>query len=436
MRFSKLSTIGLTAAALSLASGWIVADAQEAAGAPAIRGTYINFMDAQNARAEGRPIALVSQQFPASTARVPTQAQFGSDATATTGLTLAPYTVVSSRDGNTYSGVIVGSSPDSPATVRVATRIVPMIIEVNSVATSISSSGRITSAPGHYTASAKAADTTCLTAPNDVPVNLVAQSPLFTKTAFSFGGTVIGTTQYVDAFMRGEFYNESHGVPGKYHLLLSPSNEVQAVVVNVPASFGVALDSSLFSGGCGTLTYININWFDAYVQSVILPALAAHDGVTPANLPMLVLYNTVLGVNTRTLTQCCILGYHGATGTAVTDQTYSVTDFESTGLFGPTVADTAIGAHELNEWANDPFGNNPTPAWGHTGQVTGCQNNLEVGDPLSGTDIPTITMPNGFTYHLQELAFFSWFYGAPTVGVNGWYSDNNTFTTDAGPPCT
>jgi hypothetical protein len=44
-------------------------------------------------------------------------------------------------------------------------------------------------------------------------------------------------------------------------------------------------------------------------------------------------------------------------------------------------------------------------------------------------------MPNGFTYHLQELAFFSWFYGAPSIAVNGWYSDNNTFTSDAGPVC-
>ncbi len=84
---------------------------------------------------------------------------------------------------------------------------------------------------------------------------------------------------------------------------------------------------------------------------------------------------------------------------------------------------------------NDPFGNNATPPWGHTGQVGGCQNNLEVGDPLTGTNAPPVVMPNGFTYHLQELAFFSWFYGAPSIGVNGWFSNNGTFLTDAGPPC-
>jgi hypothetical protein len=44
-------------------------------------------------------------------------------------------------------------------------------------------------------------------------------------------------------------------------------------------------------------------------------------------------------------------------------------------------------------------------------------------------------VPNGFVYHMQELAFFSWFFGGPSFSVNGWYSNNDTFTTDAGPPC-
>jgi hypothetical protein len=79
-------------------------------------------------------------------------------------------------------------------------------------------------------------------------------------------------------------------------------------------------------------------------------------------------------------------------------------DFETSGLFGPATRDTAVMAHEVGKWMDDPLGTNPTPAWGHVGQVGGCQSNLEIGDPLSGIDIPTVTMPNGFTYHLQELA--------------------------------
>jgi len=44
---------------------------------------------------------------------------------------------------------------------------------------------------------------------------------------------------------------------------------------------------------------------------------------------------------------------------------------------------------------------NPTPPWGHTGQVGFCQAKLEVGDPLTGTATPPVTTPNGFTYRLQ-----------------------------------
>jgi hypothetical protein len=79
--------------------------------------------------------------------------------------------------------------------------------------------------------------------------------------------------------------------------------------------------------------------------------------------------------------------------------------FESSGLFIPAIRDTSIAAHEVGE-VDDPFGNNPTPTWGHKGQVGACQNNLEVGDPLTATNIPPVTGANGFTYHLQELAFF------------------------------
>ena len=53
------------------------------------------------------------------------------------------------------------------------------------------------------------------------------------------------------------------------------------------------------------------------------------------------------------------------------------------------------------------------------GQVTGCQANWEVGDPLSGTLMPPITM-NGKSYQMQELAFYSWFFnktGDASVGA-------------------
>ena len=115
-------------------------------------------------------------------------------------------------------------------------------------------------------------------------------------------------------------------------------------------------------------------------------------------------------------------------------QTYGVIDFDSTRAFTGT-EDISVASHEIDEWINDPLGNNATPAWGHIGQVSGCQNNFEVGDPLSGTLFPSVTL-NSFTYHPQELAFFSWFYGAPSIGTgSSEFSNNDTFGSDAGPVC-
>ena len=80
----------------------------------------------------------------------------------------------------------------------------------------------------------------------------------------------------------------------------------------------------------------------------------------------------------------------------------------------------------------DPLGNNPTPPWGHLGQVDSCRTNLEVADPLAGSAPFEVEMSNGFTYHLQETAFFSWFYNqVPSLGISGWYSSGGTFTTPA-----
>jgi hypothetical protein len=49
--------------------------------------------------------------------------------------------------------------------------------------------------------------------------------------------------------------------------------------------------------------------------------------------------------------------------------------------------------------------------------------------------MPPITGTNGFAYHLQELAYFSWFFRTPSIGAGGLFSDNGTLTKDAGPVC-
>jgi hypothetical protein len=204
-------------------------------------------------------------------------------------------------------------------------------------------------------------------------------------------------------------------------------------VIHVPAASGLSIPANFF-GTCGSLGLVDFSFFDGLLDNVIIPSLASK-GVNPGTFPIFELYNVSLtaGDPRNLASNCCIGGYHSI---SVNFQTYAAADFDTTGLFGPAAENTAGLSHEVAEWANDPPGFNPTPAWGHIGQVPGCQGNLEVGDPLSGTDLTPVKMPNGFTYNLQELAFFSWFYGAPTLGLNGWFSNNGTFLTDAGAPCT
>ena len=349
----------------------------------------------------------------------------------TSSLATFTYNVTSSRDGNSYTGIMVGQDPFSTGFTQttVTTPIIPLIITTNAVAIKLNKHGILAFVKGSTTFDPTAADTSCLSAPNDVPETVFQQSPIFQDNDFVFGSTDVGSTQYLDAFQRANFWQFVQGTD--YHTLVNPVF-FPPVTLNIGIAHALAIPPALF-GSCGSLGIIDIKTFDSILSQTLLPQLAAQ-GIDTSQFPIFLMYNVVLSTgNANNLNQCCVLGFHGASGSPT--QTFSPLDFDTTGLFGPTIMDTSIAAHEVGEWMDDPFGNNPTPAWGHTGQVSGCQNNLEVGDPLTGTNVPNVTGANGFTYHLQELAFFSWFYGAPSIAANGWFSDNNTFKTDAGPPC-
>jgi len=366
-------------------------------------------------------------------------------ASKTNGLELQTFTyqVTSTRDGNVYSGQIVGKSPfsDPQGKTSVATHLIPLVIVTNSVFAGVDSAGTILTAPGVTVFDPTIPDS-CSSAPNNVPLQLVQQSPILQPFDFNFGGTDMGTVQTTDAFQRGNFFQLiSHGQNAngiRYQVVLDPVTTAAKIVVNIPAADGVAYPSAAFVGGCptGKFAIVDIAVYEPAIISLFTQLVS--QGVNPSTFPLYLLHNVVQcegntpGCATQ-LNECCILGFHDAFGA----QTFGTADFDTSGIFGSGVQDVSAMSHEVAEWMNDPFGNNPVPAWGHSGQQSGCQNNLEVGDPLSGTFAPPIFNPqNRFTYHMQELAFFSWFYGAPSVGVNNWFSDNATFLTDAGPVCT
>jgi hypothetical protein len=250
------------------------------------------------------------------------------------------------------------------------------------------------------------------------------KSPVVVAQAHSFGGTSVGTVQVTNAFQRAEFWTDAKpsGINPSYGVKLAVKT-LTPVTITVPLAQGTTFPTT-----CGNhlLGGAEINWLDNHLQTVVIPSLASQ-GVGPKTFPIFLLHNFVEFIGNPS--QCCVLGYHNTFNTSTGAQTYGLAMYDNSRDFNGS-SDISALTHEVGEWQDDPNTINPTPAWGHIGQVSGCQSNLEVGDPLSGTTFKDAL--NGFTYHPQELAFFSWFYHQkPSLGVNGWYSDQGTFRTFA-----
>ncbi len=320
--------------------------------------------------------------------------------------------IVSPVNGTTYQYTMVGNSPmvtEATPTTSVGVDLIPVKLQFS-----------------NGTMDPEVATAGCST---KTPLALTSASPVFGSRAYTAGSVSVGSHQYLDAFQRENFAHYvlgSGAINPTYNVNLAKKVGLE-VTVNVPSAYGQIVH---YGGACGNLGEMDISWWDGYVRGTLLPGLES-SGVTKVNrLPFFLLSNSVM----TQASGCCVIGYHSALPVSGGTQTYGVGDYDTTGLFAG-LSDVGAISHEFGEWMDDPFANNPTPAWGRIGQVSGCQVNLEVGDPLSGTSV-TVKMSNGVTYHPQELAFFSWFYRqSPSIGVNGWYSSNDTFTSGAGPIC-
>jgi hypothetical protein len=228
------------------------------------------------------------------------------------------YSVTSSRDGNVYSGQIVGKSPFSNPQGRttVSTHLIPIVIVTNSVFAGVDpTTGLVVTAPGITVFDPTIPDDSCLSAPNDVPLKLVQQSPIFLPFDFNFGGTDIGTVQTTDAFQRGNFFQLiSHGQNANgvtYQVVLNPVTTAAKIVVNIPAADGVAYPSAAF-GGCptGKEAIIDIAVYEPAIISLFTQL--ASQGVDPSTLPFFLLHNVVQcegnqpGCATLNSGGCCI----------------------------------------------------------------------------------------------------------------------------------
>ena len=312
----------------------------------------------------------------------------------------------------TFKYLMVGKNPQIPLTnpvTRIRTVIIPVVF---------------TFSPSGAVFDPTAVDAAC--SPDGSAVDLTLSSPVFSDVDLVVGGTSLGTGQYSSIFQRANFsdFTGPDGINPDFMLTLVPK---VLPALQVPVTIG-----SVKPAICGSLGLLAFGSWDNYVRNTIFPQLSSV--LTPGVFPLFVFSNVVMyqgGIG-----NCCILGYHNAflnPSYQSAMQTYAVAEFDSSQEFGDAAADIATLTHEVNEWQDDPIGTNKTPSWGNIGQVIGCSSVLEVGDPLTGTVFP-VTMPNGHTYHVQDLAFLSWFFRqVPSMGLDGLYSLLGTFTGPADP---
>jgi hypothetical protein len=321
---------------------------------------------------------------------------------ANTSIPMSTYSVVATKGKSKkpYTGTLAGTSPFastlSGSTIPVV--VVPVVVNING-AVFDPTAPNFCGAEGGVDA-----------------ITRIMQSPIVEPSPLTFNGIDVGDVQYVDGFMRAQFWQTINGSPAytnKFSFSVAPS-----VTINAGAN------GSVYQSGCQQLGIVN----QSFMHNQILSLLQLLTGVSPSQIVLFVTNNVALPAATQPpAPPATALGYHAVTGSA--PQVYAVADYNPTGLL--IARNTTVVSHELAEIMMDPLTTNATPAWGGLGEVPvgSCQSNLEVADPLVGTQVAMYR--NGYTYNLVELAYFSWFFNAqttPSLGSSGAFSSNGTFT--------
>jgi len=304
-------------------------------------------------------------------------------------------------DGVTYTYTMVGANPDSNQSSKIQVDIVPLNINLLGKAFNGSDA-----------------------------VEGVLASPLFQNADYSTtgatstrgGGRGSGgplsdgndAAQLLDATMRSQFNKAGTD----YHLYLAAPIVHQPVTIDVPDSAGMTPTSR---GGV-TYAVIDETWFQP--QAEALNTQLSY--LKPHRLALFVTKNVVLFAD-HNPGHCCVFGAHGAMDTTSSNgngrqsiQTFVWASWLTFGFFNPATTwgtqDISALSHELTEWANDPFGTNPTQPWfSPIAPQYGCNALLETGDPTLNVGFSVGVNAfdqNGFTdgtYHIQDEAFLPWF---------------------------
>ena len=273
--------------------------------------------------------------------------------------------------GTTYKYNMVGTPPSSASPATVTAVIIPVRIVLSNGTTFD---------------------------PSSIMSN-VTGSPIFNAGVdFTSGNVDFGKTQYIDAFQRANFYGVGHSGFG---IRLGGPTLMGEQTLRVPKRSGGTGVVFGFSAGL-----VDINYFDSQLHTLL-----TNLGITSNTFPIFITRDVYLTQNR----QCCIGGYHSATGVIGSAQSYAhATYVDHAGAFAQ---DVSALSHEVGEWVDDPLVNN-------NGNPTPCGGSLEVGDPLennSNFGAFPYTL-NGFTYNLQDLVTLPYFGAPASTSVNGEFT--------------
>ena len=355
------------------------------------------------------------------------------------GVVTVPYwtsSITSPADGQTYTFSMVGSSPYSGAPSNTNVTYVPVVLRIH--VTRLSNGQKYVIDPTQVShCDTQSASRRFFNSPIFRPITS------FNSNGVNVAGTP-GGQQLISAFQRANFWGAVHGT--NYGVTLVPSRLDPIVVDWTPTRNNPrALLISDDCGGAFPIAEVDIN----DLNNELLTIAATYGN--PTQIPTTLVADTAIYQNSYG--NCCVLGYHNAVPVGANGvQTYAIgAYFTQNSVFGPHFADTTVWAHELSELMDDPFvqsingvpggtANASTPAWGPSGQVYGCQNNLETGDPLTPDQVGAypnypVTGVGGFVYHTQDLGFHDWYYRTASTSTGGKYSFLGNFTHSAGPVC-
>lgn len=285
--------------------------------------------------------------------------------------------------GTNYTYNMVGTAPSNNSSTTIQTYVIPLKIVITSRRT------QYTFDPQHVLSNGKTV------------VQNTTTSPIWdSTTTYTQGGVDVGTTQYEDAYQRANFWGTVHTATN-YHILLGGPTVEAEQTLSPPSNYGKIGSPFGFTAGL-----VDINWFDAQIQSLI-----SRLGIQPNTFPIFLTYDVYLTESG----QCCIGGYHSSEGNIGSLQSYAhATYVDHPGEFAQ---DVSALSHEVGEWIDDPLTVN------YNGNNTPC-GILEVGDPLENNSNYGAYhyVLHGFTYNLQDLVTLPYFGAPPNTSVNDWFT--------------